>query len=166
MTTYQHIQGLAELAARLRKMPEDLRTKTLKPAVGSAAKIVRDDARVRAPRFEGVTARGHAPAGTLKKSIILKFIREKSSANEATFYITVKRGAKFMAVKRRRKGQVVSIENQDAYYWFMVEFGTSKMGKKPFMVPAFEAKKIYALKEIEAKLREGINKTTDFALKI
>ena len=163
MAEFKHISGLKELSAKLKAMPEDLRKKTLKPAVGSGAKIVRDEARILAPKYEGITARGHAPAGTLKKSIILKWIREESSDSNQVFYVTVKRGVKFMKVKRRKKG-VVTLENQDAYYWFMVEFGTSKMSAQAFMVPAFEHKKGAALDVIIAKLREGINKTTGFAL--
>ena len=71
MAEFKHISGLKELSAKLKAMPEDLRKKTLKPAVGAGAKVVRDEARILAPKYEGITARGHAPAGTLKKSIII-----------------------------------------------------------------------------------------------
>ena len=46
-----------------------------------------------------------------------------------------------------------------AYYWRFLEFGTSKLSAKPFLRPAFEAKKDAAVDAIKAKLAEAIEKT-------
>jgi len=54
------------------------------------------------------------------------------------------------AGKRYRKRDV------DAYYWRFVEFGTAKMAARPFMRPAFEAKKGDALEAIKGRLADRI----------
>ncbi len=42
----------------------------------------------------------------------------------------------------------------DAYYWYLVEFGTSKMSARPFMRPAFEAKKDDAVAAIAQSIAD------------
>ena len=42
-------------------------------------------------------------------------------------------------------------------YWWLVEFGTSKMGSRPFLRPAFEAKKMEAATAAAAYMRQEIS---------
>ena len=53
-------------------------------------------------------------------------------------------------------GKNSSANPDDPYYWRFVEFGTSKMPAKPFLRPAFTAKKEQASREIIMTLQDEI----------
>lgn len=58
--------GFKELAAKLKLMPDDIMEKTVKKAVYESAKIVRDDARLRAPKHEGMYPPSRMEAAGIK----------------------------------------------------------------------------------------------------
>ena len=60
-------------------------------------------------------------------------------------------GKRQQAVKRGK-----NVLNLDAYYGAFVEFGTSKMAARPFMRPAFETRRDYAIEAMRAYLAERI----------
>jgi len=128
------VEGLKELADKLRGMGPDLSRNVLRAAVRAGAATVRAEAMNMVPQ----------DTGRLRRAIYLKHIREKSSPHQQTFYVSVRAG------KRYRKRDV------DAYYWRFVEFGTAKMAARPFMRPAFEAKKGDALEAIKGRLADRI----------
>ena len=128
------VDGLKELADKLRGMGPDLSRNALRAGVRAAAKLVKDDAAERVP----------VDTGTLKRALYMKQIREKSSAWQQTFYVAVRRG------KAQRKRAL------DAYYWRFVEFGTAKMAARPFLRPAFEANKRQAVDVIAERLKARI----------
>ena len=155
MAEIQNVQGLAQLSALLKTLPAHLAKKHLRAAVAEGAKLVRNDARTRAPVSSGAKAKGAPSSGTLKKSIVMKSIPEKSHLERQTFYVTVRRGKKFQRVTRRKKGQSTTV-NLDAFYWRFVEFGTKFITAQPFMRPAFEMQKKAAVDAIAARLKSGI----------
>lgn len=125
------ITGLGELTRRLRELPQQVQEKTLKAAVSAGAEVIRAEAQLRAPRFVGKVGKRHPPPGTLKASIYKAALPEECTATREVWKVDV-----------RRK----------AYYAHMVEFGTVKMSARPFMRPAFDAKKGEAVEAMKAKI--------------
>ncbi len=141
------VQGLKELGAALRALPDRVAKNVARGAVAATAAVIRDEAKSRAPVYTGQVSKGHPPAGTLKRAIITKQIPEKSGPLKQTYYVHVRTGKKY--AKQGKKGNL----SQDAFYWWMVEFGTAKMSAKPFMRPAFDAKKVAAVAAFERYLK-------------
>jgi HK97 gp10 family phage protein len=177
-----HIDGLKSLDKALGMLPQNIAKKHLNNAVAAGARIIRDEARNRAPVSDGKTNKNASPSGTLKRSIIVKWIRELSKYGMSTFYVTVRSGKKYR--KQGKKGNL----SQDAYYWRYVEFGhkivprfkgkytdyalkgrtrqtglairrrnaTGSVPPKPFIRPAFESKKQEALNAIINRLTAAV----------
>lgn len=137
------LTGFRELAEALKRLGPRVAKNTLRRAVSSGAVLVRNDARQKAP----------VDTGEMRKDIQVK--REKDQQNgplSAKYSVFVRSGK-----KSRLSGKARGVD-KDSFYWKFVEFGTSKMGARPFMATAFEAKKEDALKAIGEKLDEGIQK--------
>jgi HK97 gp10 family phage protein len=144
------VEGLAELARALRELPEKVAKNGLRVSVYAGAKVVRDEARIRAPRAAQSLGANQPPPGTLRRSVIMKQIPELSSLTRQTFFVTVRHGKKYR--KQGKKGNL----SQDAWYWRFVEFGTRKMRARPFLRPALEAKRREAVQAMKDRLSERI----------
>lgn len=144
------VEGLAELAKALRELPDKVAKNGLRVSVYAGAKVIRDEARLRAPKAAEVLGPNQPPPGTLRRSVIMKQIPELSSLTRQTFYVTVRHGKKFR--KQGKKGNL----SQDAWYWRFVEFGTRKMRARPFLRPALEAKRREAVQAMKDKLSERV----------
>lgn len=129
------ITGLKEIADALRGLGPDIVRNALRSGVRAAAKLVKDDAAARVP----------VKTGMLKKSIYIKQIREESGATQQTFFVGARSGKKY-----RKRGQ-------DAYYWRFIEFGTAKLPARPFLRPAFDAKKGPAVEKIADQIKKRID---------
>lgn len=147
MAELENVTGLKELRAALLELPKGIARNTLRGAVAAGAAVVRVEAKNRAPQYTGSVAEGHPPPGTLKKAVYQKQIREKSNDQQQTFFVGVRQGKHS---RQTKKGLI------DAFYGRFIEFGTSKMAAKPFMRPAFEAKKEAAVQAIKAYLEKRI----------
>jgi HK97 gp10 family phage protein len=158
-TTVQ-VKGLSELAAALRDLPDRIARNALRGATAAGAAVIRKEAVRRAPVYHGDVAAGHPKPGTLKRALYQVQSRELSGLVQQVFVVGVRTGKARQAVEKKRtikgKRAVVGVENLDAYYWRFVEFGTSKMAARPFMRPAFEAKKTAAVEAIRQYLAERI----------
>lgn len=152
MAEQLNIAGLSELRAALRELPDRIARNVLRGAVNAGATVIRAEARVRAPVYTGEVADGHPPPGTLKRAIYQKQINELSSLTNQVFFVGVRHGKKYR--KQGKKGD----KSQDAYYWRWVEFGTSTMSARPFLRPAFEAKKLEAVEAMKKYMIERIPK--------
>lgn len=150
MSVTVHIEGLAELQRRLLELPARVERHVVHKAVAAGGRLIRDEARARAPVYTGDVAKGHPPPGTLKRAIWTKYIPERSKNGLTTYFVGVLHGKK---MQKRGKKQV----NLDAYYWWFVEFGTVKMPAHPFMRPAFDARESAAANAIIDELRQGIS---------
>ena len=144
------IEGLAQLDRALRELPQRIANRGLRASVYAGAKVIRDEARSRAPKAAQSLGPKQPPPGTLKRSVIMKHIRELSGGGRQTFYVLVRHGKKF-----RNQGKRGNL-SQDAWYWRFVEFGTVKMSARPFLRPAFDMKKNDALTAIKTRLAERI----------
>jgi HK97 gp10 family phage protein len=145
------IEGLKALDRALRELPDRIANRGLRASVYAAAKIVRDEARVRAPKAAQSLGANQPPPGTLRRSVILKHIRELSGNGRQTYYVLVRHGKKYR--KQGKKGNL----SQDAWYWRFVEFGTRKMAARPFLRPALESKRREAVNALKKRLTERID---------
>ena len=139
MAEFMQLTGFKELAAALRELPERVAKNALRSAVNAGASEIRKQAKANAPKDTGL----------LEKNIYQKQIREQSDATKQVFFVGV-RGA-----KKKKKGEK---KVEVPFYWRFIEFGTSKMPAKPFLRPAFDAKKEVAIERIGEKLDERIQK--------
>ena len=146
----QHIKGLSELSAALKELPNRIARNALRQSVARGAVVIRDEAKARAPVSTTPPAPGDPLPGTLKRSIVIKHDKDRSSLTSQTYVVAVRHGKKYR--NQGKKGN----RSQDAYYWRWVEFGTVKMAARPFMRPAFEAQKEAAVQEIARVLAERI----------
>lgn len=146
----EHVKGLRELSAALRELPQRIARNALRQSVSRGAAVIRDEAKVRAPVSNGAPRPGEPLPGTLKRAIVIKQDRERSSLLSQTFVVAVRHGKRYR--QQGKKGN----RSQDAYYWRWVEFGTVKMSARPFMRPAFETKKQTAVQEIARVLGERL----------
>jgi HK97 gp10 family phage protein len=138
----QHVKGLSQLSAALKELPLRLARNALRQSVAKGALVIRDEAKVRAPVSSGPVKPGDPLPGTLRRAIVIKHDAERSNAFSQTYVVAVRQGKRYR--RRGKKGN----RSQDAYYWRWVEFGTVKMSARPFLRPAFEAKKQAALAAI------------------
>lgn len=111
------LDGLDVVRRALLELPDRLATNSLASAVNAGGAIIRDEARALAPEWTGPVSEGHPPPGTLRRSIIVKSIRELSTYYRKVTYVTVRHGKKYQ--KQGKKGNL----SQDAFYWAWVEFG-------------------------------------------
>lgn len=174
------IDGLAALNKALSELPERVAKNGLRAAVAAGARVIRDEAKTLAPRWTGPVSKGHPPAGTLQRSIIIKQIPEQSDYYKQVYYVAVRHGKKY--AKQGKKGAL----SQDAFYWSWVEFGhySAPPGKhgygsrqklmrsvaggsgnvagsmfvpaQPFLRPAFTARRDMAVAAIKDKLAARI----------
>lgn len=143
------IEGLSELLEALKALPKELGSKGGGPIKGSlfaATKIVRDEARLRAP----------VDTGKLQRNIVaFRDPDPRSSGVTEAYYITWRKGRR--RGQKRRKDLATANSDKDAYYGRFVEFGTSKMPARPFLRPAFEALKDQALQKFKNELARQIS---------
>lgn len=81
---------------------------------------------------------GHTPPGTLKRAIYSAQARRLSGLLQQVYQVGV------VSRKRAKTGK-----SKDGYCWRFVEFGTVKMAARPFLRPAFEAKKMDAVEAMD-----------------
>lgn len=141
--SFLKLDGFKELAAAMRELPERVAKNALRSAVSSAAAVVRDEAKLRAP----------VDTGEMKRDIMIKRERDaKGGPMVATYSVYVRSGKKSRLAGKKRNVQ------RDSFYWRFVEYGTAKMPAQPFMRPAFQAKKEAAIDAMREKLDARIQK--------
>ena len=78
------VKGFKELNKELKNLPLKLRKKSLKRAVSAGARIVKKEAKRRAPKRTGV----------LRRSISIRSSRDKSNKDSVRYSVFVKAGKK------------------------------------------------------------------------
>lgn len=145
------VEGLAELNRKLAALPDEIRKgPVLMRALHDGARIIRDEAKRLAP----VLKEPHPLRipGNLKSNII----EHTDRTQHDTVLVRVRnRGWLFGGGKGAEPWRA-----GNPSYWFLVEFGTSKMAAEPFLRPAFESKKFAALNEVRRSLARGIDVVT------
>ena len=149
------IHGLQQIQAALRELPKRVDSKILNDGLLAGARIVRDDARLRAPLLKVPDAR--RLRGLLRRAIHAGRVRPQRYA--ATVWVRLRSLSKSQ-VARFKKRQLqhsrrvkAAVNPLDPFYWRFIEFGTSKMRAQPFMRPAFESKKEPAVRAAVARFK-------------
>lgn len=143
------IHGLNDVRKALRALPKEIRNRELQKALRPGANVIRNTARAMAPRGVGFYRRLRGKpwahyAGTLQNSIVVRAEKKKYKRDAARLKVGV--------LHNNRD------PNVGAWYWRFVEFGTSKMAARPFMVPAFETAKYTANRLIQDALLKGVQR--------
>ena len=157
------IEGLDGLLDALKALPPAIASKNGGPAriaLAKAAKLIRDDARARAPK----------DTGALAANIVMKRDSRPDRHGVGERYTVGVRGGSLSTYsdtkRNRRKGLVGKKYNKSSqtYYWRFNEFGTKtemgteKMPARPFLRPAFERNAIAGLNLIAEELTRGIER--------
>lgn len=149
MAVTVEIKGLRELQVALRQLPQKLERRVLNSALGFGGRLIANEAKARAP----------VDTGNVRRNIRARSARPMDG-HTATVIVGVRRLTKRQIARlRARSSRQSSIS--DPWYWRHLEFGTSKMAPRPFLRPAFEAKKVEAAYTIKDALARRIEKEAE-----
>jgi HK97 gp10 family phage protein len=121
-----YVKGLEQLTAALKSLPAKVATRTLRRAVSAGAAVIRDAARANAPTAERIIKRGGGVVtlpGTLKKSIVIKYVPSNSNDNQVQYVVAI------------RKGKRLQKSGRDAFYASFVEFGHKLVPRRTSATP-------------------------------
>lgn len=155
------VKGLSQIARAMRELPNRVDRKVLNDGLAIAATMVRDEARTLAPELSSEDPRWRR--GTLKRAIRIAKIPARRAQMSAEVIVRVRRlsGRQIAAFKKRMRKQgrphvAARLNPLDPFYWIFQEFGTARHAAKPFLRPAFEAKKQQAVDAAIKFFRERV----------
>lgn len=161
--TEVHIAGMRELLQGLSDLPLELGKGAIYQALGGAARIVRDEARARAPVISASDPKvigGERQPGTIRRAI--RSSRSKINKGQRGLWEVIVRVKPLKAKQKRAfkasSGKAGRMNPDDPFYWWWLEFGTAKMSARPFLRPAFESTKSQQLAAMRERMRRGIDK--------
>jgi len=147
------IQGMDDLLKNFRALHDDLKMKAAAAAVAGGARLVANEAK------KNAQSQGLELSGALLENIAIK--REKTGRDKIQYNVGVRHGSKSKNARKmvqyRYTKKTVTYEN-DPFYWWFHEFGTSKMPARPFMRPAFEANVEKIKQTMANRLRSSIER--------
>jgi HK97 gp10 family phage protein len=134
--------GLKEFSDTLDLLANDVQRKHIRTAMKPAVEVLRREVRLRAPVRVEVGSKGFRKTGKGKK-------------NRQPGYLKAHIGR---WLKPEKDGSLAGFvgPTQSAFYGRFVELGTSHSAAKPFMRPAFDAKKDEAAEVFAKKLQQEI----------
>jgi HK97 gp10 family phage protein len=134
------VEGLSELNDKLQELGKQLGAKALRGALMSATLPVLKEARARAPI--GTVAHKTYKGRLVAPGFLARSLKRRSQVN------------------RDGTGASVSIgvRNEAFYGTQFLELGTSKIAKRPWLVPAYQAKHREALDVFKSELKRRIDK--------
>lgn len=136
------VRGLAELERALSRFPQELQRRELAKAWRKAGKIMRDDARDRAPvRQVTDSGFGRSRKGRVRTPGFL--------ASQMKLIVNTINGIPTALIGWSKA----------AFYGSFLEYGTSKIAARPFMRPAFDTTVQPVIREFAFQLRLGIERT-------
>lgn len=147
MATTVRITGAREMEAVLRQLPQHIAKQALTKALRAAAEPILDEARALAP--VGQESKGRVRLRTTRrgKVAIANYGKLKLSLRIAT-----------VPASQTPHSATVAVSVGKAFWGLFVEFGTRFMSARPFLRPAFEAKKTEALNRLGKALGDEIEK--------
>lgn len=163
------IEGLDQIIAALRSLPDKLRKRALRNALAAGARIVRDAARADAPVLKKPSR--YRKAGTVRNAIVVRTSKRDKANGDVGVFVNVKPakgakykttttkvlGIKFKGKKLIRASQRGAKSDSDPFYWRWIEFGTKKMSPRPFLREGAQHLP-EALRAIESSLGPAIQK--------
>lgn len=115
------VTGLAELRDMLNSLPDKLRRRALRNALAAGARVVRDEARSRAPVLSK-PAKFRKP-GTVRDAITVRTSKQAKRAGDVGVFVNV---------RPAKVGKRGARSPNDPYYWRWLEFGrTGRAGQGP-----------------------------------
>lgn len=158
--------GVADITIRFNTLREGMKAKTGRRMVASGAGVIRNEAK------RIVMTKGLIRTKALYNNIVVK--REtKVPANTIQYNVGVRHGRNLTRkqkqnakVKLRRKnGRIVTIRQNDPFYWRFIEFKHKTKAPKartlpadPFLTPAFETKYPAAIEKMSKVLDQDLQK--------
>lgn len=112
------VTGIPDLKAALANVSAQLRRRILRNALAAAARVVRDDARSRAPVISASARpvrQGIRTPGTVKQAIVVR--TSKQARREGNVGV-------FVNVRPAKRGSRGGRNPNDPFYWRFLEFGT------------------------------------------
>lgn len=166
------VDGLRALSATLAGLPAQLEKRMILGALRAAAQVIRKDAMQRVPILKKSDPRRRA--GLVRDSIT---VRKSKVRNNAVYVgvsalkasqVKITKGAKKTIINKRGREQVVATRSKrdwsnpdDPAYWKFIEFGSSTHHARPFLRPAFEAKKLDAIERFKIYMSRRIVKESE-----
>jgi len=135
------IEGIEEVKKALREAREEV-LKALDDGVRAAAESIQSDARGRATERTGALRRG---------IIVQKYHGAKDGVVVYDVGMDPAMTPIFRKIIQNPKGK-----RKDAYYPIVVEYGTSRIGAKPFLRPARDAGKGKLKRSVESAIKAVI----------
>jgi HK97 gp10 family phage protein len=147
------LKGVDELVTALKDLPQKIRVRAVRKALVVAGRVIRDEAKARAPVLQLIVA--NRRAGTVRRRISVRVSKFARQAGDEGVYINVKplRGA-----ETRRLGKAGANNPNDPFYWRFLEFGTRKMQARPFLGPAARSKGELAVRKFMSEVIPQIEK--------
>lgn len=134
------VENPEALTAALDALDQIASESVLRQAAVAGARVIHGEVKLRAPVDLGIYEgkQGRHPPGFLRSHIIIAYEAEESVSGRIASYLVT--------------------WSKEAFYGRFLEYGTSKMAARPFLRPAFEAKKKAAAaavgEVIQTKVRE------------
>lgn len=141
-----HIQGLAELGAKMRLLTAKVNKQIAGRATNAAAQVIK-----RQTKTNIVTA-GLVDTGAELNAVIVKKMPASQTALTSEHIVTI-RG-------RGKTSKKTGRTQASAPYAHFAEFGTVHETPKPVLRKAFDEEKGFALQALIEKLEEGITKAS------
>ena len=109
------VTGLPELKAEFARVERAMQTRVIRRGASAGAATIK----------LGINPRIPVKTGTLKRSLLIKYAREKSDETQAVYVVTFRQGKKLQvgAITKRRGKFFKRVLSQDAFYARWVEAG-------------------------------------------
>ena len=150
------IEGLDALLRRLRAFPAEMskRGGPVRQGVQKGAAVIRDEAK---NNIRGIVADpnigGHdRSTGLLEKSVKAMRARNSAKYKGETYFVTIPKSARYPVDSRTPSGVGVATVGK------MLEYGTAKQSRKPWMAPAFHSKKDEAVRVMVETVLRGVER--------
>lgn len=118
------VSGIPELKAALAGLVPKLRRQALRNALAAGARVVRDEARRRAPVLQPTLRAPYRKPGTVRKAVSVRTSKAARRAGDVGVFVNV---------RPAKRGQRGAKSQNDPFYWRFLEFGTKKMAARPFL---------------------------------
>lgn len=118
------VNGIPELKTALAGLVPKLRRQALRNALAAGARVVRDEARRRAPVLQPTLRAPYRKPGTVRKAVSVRTSKAARRAGDVGVFVNV---------RPAKRGQRGAKSQNDPFYWRFLEFGTKKMAARPFL---------------------------------